>query len=181
MAASLIWVDALDALWAAIDQKSELHPDDGETPIFTKYKFETNADCLEQALPAYSDLNAISIWPTTITAEDRTYREKTFPVAFTVRIWTREWILKNALRTWMNVMDSIFQERDEGKYPDDTQANRINTYVKIATGRYPRLGSMQIIRQNFDEIQGNSGRATMTESVVICDTNKDVYPRAATA
>lgn len=173
MAASTIWVDGLKALWCAIDQKSELNSD-GETPIQTKFKFESDTDCLPGVTPAFSDLNSIAIWPTTITTEFFDHRTKQFPVAFQINIWVREWILEDALKMWMNVMDAIYLERDEGLYPNDNQ--KLNTYIKMATGRHARIGTAQFLRELEDGKVGGH-RATRIEATVLLDTSKETYPR----
>lgn len=179
MAASEIWENALDAMWQAIDQKSELNAD-GESEIQSKYKFETNADCLAGPVPAYSDLNAISIWPATINQEFYDHRTKRFPVVFRIDIWTREWILKDAFRTWMNVMTAIFEERDENEFPDAN--NGMNTYIKQATGLYPRVESVSMNRERSGSEDNTGafvadGRAIRTEARIVIPTTKDIYPR----
>ena len=173
MAASTIWPDALDAIWQAIDQKSEL-AEDGETPIQRRYWFKTNSDTMTGVSPAYSDLNAIAVWPTTISTADYDFRSKEFPIAFTINVWTKDWILPNAMRTWMNVMTAIMEERDETLYPEDTQ--KINTYLKMATGQYPRIEQASFNREATGDNQ-NGGKAIRVEARVIVATTKSIYPR----
>lgn len=170
MAASEIWTDALDGIWSAIDQKSELKAD-GETPLHRRYRFRENSDTLTDVAPAYSDLNAIAIWPSSISTQDYDFQSKQFPIAYTVNIWTRDWILPVALKTWMNVMTAIMEERDEGLYPDDNQ--KLNTYLKMATGRYPTIESASFNR----EASGTSGKAIRVEARILVATTKAIYPR----
>jgi hypothetical protein len=161
---------AREAMWQAIDSSVELSAT-GSTPIQKKFKFETNADCLPDVLPAYSDLNAISIWPSGVTPEHKAQRTTNFPCSLDVNIWTREWVLATAERTYLNVIKAIFKARDP------QYAQPLNTYVKMATGRHPRLSSVQFLRQDFDALNGGGARAILVAATISFDSSKDIYPR----
>jgi len=97
-----VLTDARAALWNAIDNFDDL-----QRTFKAKFKFDSDNTMLREAEPAYSDLPAIGIWPTSVIPKWYVNTMQRWPYTLRMQIWTSGWLLGPAEKVFTQIARAI--------------------------------------------------------------------------
>jgi len=97
-----VLTDARTALWSAIEEFDDL-----KGAFQAKYKFDSDNSVLKEAEPAFSDLNAIGIWPLGFVPKWYVNTKQRWPYSLRIVVWTANWVMPTAEKLAVQIARAI--------------------------------------------------------------------------